>query len=187
MKIKLRREHQLYLAKFPRLGKILQEFAGDVAKTILSEVTSPDAVDLATAITLVNEIKANINALASAPSGASLTSAAETFDLSQGSGQFNLQVRNDKGVHLFAFEDADFATPTAATAAEVVAALNQRLQALGKGLVVTEDAGKVVLTNVTEGSDVGLEVSAAPSDDANVALGFSTTEVFGTGFVPDVA
>lgn len=47
----------------PTLATSLRDVADDLAGVKATEITSPDASDLASAITLVNEIKAALNAL----------------------------------------------------------------------------------------------------------------------------
>lgn len=47
----------------PTLAETLRDIADDLAGIKSGEATSPDATDLATAITLVNELKGIVNAL----------------------------------------------------------------------------------------------------------------------------
>lgn len=48
----------------PSLAVVLQEAADDFEGTQIEAIVAPDATDLATAFTLVNEIKTKINATA---------------------------------------------------------------------------------------------------------------------------
>jgi hypothetical protein len=53
----------------PSLATVLRGIATDLATVKIPTVTSPDATDLATAITLVNEIKTKLNVIAAATLG----------------------------------------------------------------------------------------------------------------------
>jgi len=48
----------------PTLAQALRDIADDLANLQVAEITSPDATDLATALTLVNEIKGALNTVA---------------------------------------------------------------------------------------------------------------------------
>ena len=53
-------------AQHERLGTVLRGLVDDISARTTAEITSADASDLGTAITLVNEIKAALNTASSA-------------------------------------------------------------------------------------------------------------------------
>jgi hypothetical protein len=48
---------------FPTLAQVLRDIADDLASVQAPTIASPDAVDLPSALTLLNEIKAKLNAI----------------------------------------------------------------------------------------------------------------------------
>jgi len=108
------------------------------------------------------------------PVAATLTSAAETYNLTDG---FTLTVIVDGGsVQTATFNTADFSNIALATALEVAAVINTDIT----GLTADGSSGSVVLTTDSLGPTTysDLEVTGGTG---NAELAFSTTPVVGTG------
>lgn len=111
---------------------------------------------------------------------AAVESAAATYNMSGGK---ILTVKIDGGsVQSIAFIDANFASPTAATAVEVAAVINANL--VGGRATVTSGGTKVTITSDKKGTGSHVQVTGGT---ANVVLVFSTSVVDGTGNVASIA
>lgn len=107
-------------------------------------------------------------------------SASETWDLSGGK---TLTVSIDGGaVQTVNFVDGNFATPAAATAAEVAAVINAQLT--GASVEVT-DTDKVTITSDRMGTGSGVNVTGGTANAG--LLAFTTGNVAGTGNVSNIA
>lgn len=110
---------------------------------------------------------------------ATITSGAGTYNF--GAGGQTLTFKVDQGpVQTVTFVAGDFSVPAAGTADEVALVIN--LNAVG--LHADGSTGSVVLTSDKRGSGSHLEITGGA---ANALLGFSTTEVDGSGNVADLA
>jgi len=166
-------------ARHKPLEKAFRAIAADLGNGRVAAIVSPDAVDLATAQTLVNEIKAALNAKSSTVAAPLLpASGAGTYNLS-GAGALALTLLVDGASLLFDFQAGDFANVAAATAAECAAAINSRGLLVGAGVLAQDNAGTLELIG-NLGGDKTLQGVAG---GANAVLGFATVAVNGTGFV----
>lgn len=166
-------------ARHKRLENALRAAAADISGARPALITSADATDLATAQTLVNEIKAALNAISSTVAAPLLAAGgAGTYDLS-GAGEFALTVEVDGVELLFNFQASDFADPAAATAAELAAAINSRGALAAAGVTAQDNSGTLELI----GNLGGAATLAGVAGGANAVLAFSTTAVTGTGYV----
>jgi hypothetical protein len=166
----------------PQLNSVLAAVADDLLGQRNVAIASANATDLATAITLVNEIKAALNRTSATQSAPVLNAGAnEPYDIDTAG--YNLTVEIDGVNRVFSFVASDFVDPTAATAAEIVGALNSRgYLAFGASASVTAGP-KVTLTGQVGGTHTLNGVAGG----AQTALTFPTTAVRGTGFVPNLA
>lgn len=106
-------------------------------------------------------------------------SGSETFNLSGGA---DLTVKIDGGdAQTITFVNGNFASPAAATAAEVAAVINAQIVG-GRAYVSSTD--KVTIESDTLGTDSAVEVTGGT---ANSELGFALSEETGTGNVADLS
>jgi hypothetical protein len=166
-------------ARHKRMENALRAIAADLLGGRNAEILSADAVDLATALTLVNEIKAALNAVSSTVAAPLLPAGgAGTYDLS-GAGELVLTVVVDGVTLVHTFQAAEIAVLTAATAAELAASINSRGDFISAGVVAQDNAGTLELI----GNLGGAASLQGVAGGANATLAFSTTAVPGTGFV----
>jgi len=165
-------------ARHKRLENAFRAVAADLAGGRVAAIVSPDAVDLATAQTLVNEIKAALNAVSSVVAAPLLAGGAGTYNLSA-AGALVLTVVVDGVTHVHTFQGSEIAAPAAATAAELAASINSRGALVGAGVVAQDNAGTLELI----GNLGGAASLQGVAGGANASIGFSTTAVNGTGFV----
>jgi len=167
-------------ALHPRMASVLRGLVDDLAGLRGAVIASPDATDLATAQTLVNEIKAALNARSETPAAAVLLGTnTATFDFT---GALDLIVKVDGVDRAFAFVAGDFAAIAAATIAEVVGALNSRGALAEAGVLAQDNGGACELV----GGLGGAKSLQGVASTALTILGLPTTAVAGTGFAPSV-
>lgn len=175
-------------AHHKRLEDAFRAIADDLALSRSAAIASPDAAAAAGAapdaaeflvvVTLVNEIKAALNAVSSTVAAPLLTAAAGTYDLSA-AGALVLTVVVDGVTLVHTFQSAEIAVLTAATAAELAASINSRGLLIAAGVVAQDNAGTLELV----GNLGGAASLQGVAGGANASLSFVTTVVSGTGFV----
>ena len=106
---------------------------------------------------------------------------ADTYALSDGQ-MITVKIDAEATAQSIAFLTAEFVSIGAATAEEVAAVINAKI--VGATATVTSTGTKVTITSDTKGTNSHVEVTGGT---ANSALGFSTSEVDGTGNVADVS
>lgn len=103
----------------------------------------------------------------------------ETFNITNNT---TITVKIDRGsVQTLTLVNANFATPSAATAEEVAAALNSQLT--GAQVYASSTGAKVSIRSDHRGTGSYVEVTGG---SANGVIGFATAEVQGTGNVADI-
>jgi hypothetical protein len=165
-------------SRHKRLEDAFRAIAADLLAGRAALIASPDAVDLATALTLVNEIKAALNAVSSTVAAPLLVGGAGTYDLSA-AGALVLTVVVDGVTLVHTFQASEIAVLAAATAAELAASINSRGALVAAGVTAQDNAGALELV----GGLGGTHSLSSPATGANVEIGFSATAVNGTGFV----
>lgn len=177
----------------PRLVDVIRGLASDVARAgagsfaiasadaAVAAGATPTKAEFDVVVALVNEIKAALNASSAAVSAPLLAAGGGgPYDLSA-AGALALTLTVDGQTFTFQFLSTDFANPAAATAAELTAAFNSRIDpALN---VLAQDNGGTLELIGGLGDQHSL---AAVAGGANAVLGFSTTAVVGSGFVASV-
>jgi hypothetical protein len=165
-------------ARHKRLENAFRAIAADLAGGRVAEIASPDAIDLPTALTLVNEIKAALNAVSSTVAAPLLAGGAGTYDLSA-AGALVLTVVVNGVTLVHTFQASEIAALAAATAAELAASINSRGDLAAHGVLAQDNAGTLELVG-----DLGGQASLqGVAGGANASIGFATTAVNGTGFV----
>ena len=175
-------------ARHKRLEDAFRAIAADLAAVRSAEITSPDAAAAAGAaptaaeflvvVTLVNEIKAALNAVSSTVAAPLLVGGAGTYNLSA-AGALVLTVVVDGVTLVHTFQASEIAVLAAATAAELAASINSRGALVAAGVTAQDNAGALELV----GGLGGTHSLLSPPTGANVAISFSATAVNGTGFV----
>lgn len=148
--------------------------------TVTGSETAPFA--LANGDTLVGDVDAvgNQTATITAAAASLECTNAETYALVNGQ-TLTVDIDNT-GVQTIEFLTGEFADIANATAEEVAAVIAAKLS--GASVAVTTAGTKVTITSDTFGTDSEIDVTGGT---ANVALGFSTAPVNGTGNVADVS
>lgn len=154
--------------------------AGDSTAYVLGTIAGP--WELANGDTLLVAVDGDVpgspDTATFSATAASRESSSGTWDLSGGK---TLLVSIDGGdVQTINFSDGNFATPAAATAAEVAAVLNGLV---GASAAVT-NTNKVTITSDRKGTGSGVNISGGTANAA--LLAFTTGNVAGTGNVSDI-